>query len=70
MTCYNKISSKKYYCWVETIKDPFNELTDDCYLTFPEGLLEEMGWKEGDNVNLEVKMGTHGNVLVIIKEKS
>lgn len=70
MTCEDKISPKKYYCWIEPIKDPFNELTDDCYLTFPEELLEEMGWKEGDNVNLEVKMGTNGNVLVITKEKS
>ena len=37
------------------------------YVELPQELLDELGWKEGDNVELSVKLGTKGNVLVVSK---
>jgi formylmethanofuran dehydrogenase subunit D len=70
MKCSDKMENKTYWGECKIIKDTFNELSDDCILEFPEGLMESLGWKDGDEVNLDVKMSTHGNVLVISKEKT
>jgi bifunctional DNA-binding transcriptional regulator/antitoxin component of YhaV-PrlF toxin-antitoxin module len=37
------------------------------YIELPDELLEELGWKEGSELELSVKLGTHGNVIVIKK---
>jgi len=39
------------------------------YIDLPDELLEELGWKEGTEVELSVKLGTHGNVIVVSKIK-
>ena len=31
----------------------YNDETDEYYLTFPDELLEEMGWQEGDTLEFE-----------------
>lgn len=35
------------------------------YIELPDELIEELGWKEDSEVELSVKLGTHGNVIVI-----
>jgi len=39
------------------------------YVEFPAELLEELSWKEGTEVEFSVKLGTHGNVIVVSKIK-
>jgi hypothetical protein len=39
------------------------------YIELPEELLKELGWKEGLEVDLSVKLGPNGNVIVISKSK-
>ena len=35
------------------------------YIELPQELLDELGWKEGDKLELSVKLGTQGNVIVV-----
>jgi hypothetical protein len=37
------------------------------YIELPDEILEGLGWQEGTEVELSVKLGTHGNVLVITR---
>lgn len=39
------------------------------YIELPDELMKELGWKEGLEVNLSVKLGLNGNVIVISKSK-
>lgn len=50
------------YCYIEDANDG----SGDGILTFPEGMCEKVGWKEGDTLNLEV---IDGNKLVITKKQ-
>ena len=38
------------YCTIEDANDG----TGDGILTFPDGMCEKLGWKEGDTLNIEV----------------
>jgi len=40
----------------------------DAILTFPDELIEEMGWKEGTKLNLKVVEQVGGPVLVITEK--
>lgn len=37
----------------------------DAILTFPDDLIAETGWKEGDTLNMKVEETPTGNVLII-----
>ena len=37
------------------------------YVEIPDELLQELGWKEGDNLDFSMKMGTNSNVIVVSK---
>lgn len=37
------------------------------FIELPQELLDEIGWKEGDKVELSVKLGTKGNVILVNK---
>ena len=37
------------------------------YVELPQELLDELGWKEGDKLNLSVKLGDNGNVIVVTR---
>ena len=37
------------------------------YIEIPDELLQELGWKEGDKLNLSVKLGDNGNVIVVTR---
>ena len=37
------------------------------YVEIPDELLQELGWKEGDKLNLSVKLGDNGNVIVVTR---
>jgi len=39
------------------------------YIELPDELIEELGWKEGLELDLSVKLGLNGNVIVISKIK-
>lgn len=60
-----KSEPKSYYTFTEVVKDPFNELTDDLYITIHEDVLKELGWDENTLLKSTVKLGTNGNVLVV-----
>lgn len=40
-----------------------------CYIELPDELLKELGWKEGLELDLSVKLGPNGNVIVISRIK-
>lgn len=46
-----------------------NDGTGDQILQFPQELVDEMGWKEGTVLNLEVEETPTGNVLIITEKK-
>ena len=46
-----------------------NDGTGDQILQFPQELIDEMGWKEGTVLNLEVEETPTGNVIVITEKK-
>ena len=46
-----------------------NDGTGDQILQFPQELVDEMGWKEGTVLNLEVEETPTGNVIVITEKK-
>jgi len=35
------------------------------YIELPDELLKELGWEEGNELDLSIKLGTNGNVIVI-----
>ena len=37
------------------------------YVEIPDELLQELGWEEGDKLNLSVKLGDNGNVIVVTR---
>ena len=37
------------------------------YVEIPDELLQELGWKEDDKLNLSVKLGDNGNVIVVTR---
>jgi len=39
------------------------------YIELPDELIEELGWKEGLDFDLSVKLGPNGNVIVISRIK-
>jgi len=39
------------------------------YIELPDELIEELGWKEGLELDLSVKLGPNGNVIVISRIK-
>lgn len=41
----------------------------DAILQFPDELIQEKGWKEGTELNLQVEETPTGNVLVITEKK-
>lgn len=41
----------------------------DAILQFPEELIQEKGWKEGTELNLQVEETPTGNVLIIMEKK-
>jgi bifunctional DNA-binding transcriptional regulator/antitoxin component of YhaV-PrlF toxin-antitoxin module len=38
-----------------TLKVEHNKNTDEYYFILPPGLLKELGWKEGDNIEWKLK---------------
>lgn len=61
MNTWTKPITKNYGKF--TIEDA-DDGSGDGILTFPEGLCEEIGWKEGDTLNLQV---SEENTLIITK---
>jgi len=39
------------------------------FIELPDELMKELGWKEGSEVEMSVKLGLNGNVIVISKIK-
>jgi hypothetical protein len=60
-----KSEPKEYYTFTEVVKDPFNELSDDLWITIHEDVIEELGWDDKTLLKSTVKLGNRGNVLVI-----
>lgn len=46
-----------------------NDGSGDAILQFPEELIQEKGWKEGTELNLQVEKTPTGNVLIITEKK-
>ena len=38
-----------------------------CYIELPDEIVDDLGWNEDTEVNLEAKLGPNGNVLVVSK---
>lgn len=58
---------KKYTSKVEEIFDP-----EEGYIQvvkIPDEILDELGWKEGDKIEIKAQMTDHDNVLVLSKVK-
>lgn len=53
--------SKTYTATIEETADG----SGDGLLTFPPEIIEELGWKEGQELNLDLKVDPAGNVIVI-----
>jgi len=51
----------KYKLVVEDAEDG----SGDAIMTFPPELLDELGWEEGTELNLDLKVDPAGNVIVI-----
>lgn len=54
--------------WIADIIET-DDGTGDAILQFPEGFTDEVGWKEGTVLNLEIRETPTGNVLVITEKK-
>ena len=54
--------------WIADIIEA-NDGTGDAILQFPEDFIAETGWKEGTELNLELRETPTGNVLVITEKK-
>ena len=55
------MSDKKYNVEVLDTGDG----TGDCIIEFPPEILAELGWDEGTELNIELKVDPAGNVIVI-----
>lgn len=56
-----KISNSSYLVHV-------NKIEDDYFIEIPEIMLQELGWEEGTDLTVELKLGTNGNVLLISRK--
>ena len=54
--------------WIADIIEA-NDGTGDAILQFPDDFIAETGWKEGTELNLELRETPTGNVLVITEKK-
>lgn len=54
--------------WIGDIVE-VNDGTGDAILQFPDDFIAEVGWKEGTELNLELRETPTGNVLVITEKK-
>ena len=54
--------------WIADIIEA-NDGTGDAILQFPEDFIAETGWKEGTELNLELRETPTGNVLIITEKK-
>jgi hypothetical protein len=55
---------KKYTNFTTTIEDA-EDGSGDGIITFPPELLDELGWEEGTELNLDLRVDPAGNVIVI-----
>ena len=60
-----KVASEARWVQLTKIRDPFNDLCEDVGIEIHENILRELGWDENTLLYCTVRMGTHGNVLVI-----
>lgn len=54
--------------WIADIIET-NDGTGDAILQFPDDFIAEVGWKEGTELNLELRETPTGNVIVITEKK-
>jgi hypothetical protein len=54
--------------WIGDIIE-VNDGTGDAILQFPDDFIAEVGWKEGTELNLELRETPTGNVIVITEKK-
>ena len=54
--------------WIGDIIEA-NDGTGDAILQFPDDFIAEVGWKEGTELNLELRETPTGNVIVITEKK-
>ena len=54
--------------WIADIIET-NDGTGDAILQFPDDFIAEVGWKEGTELNLELRETPTGNVLVLTEIK-
>ena len=54
--------------WIADIIEA-NDGTGDAILQFPDDFIAEVGWKEGTELNLELRETPTGNVIVITEKK-
>ena len=54
--------------WIADIIEA-NDGTGDAILQFPDDFIAETGWKEGTELNLELRETPTGNVIVITEIK-
>lgn len=55
------INMTKYTLTIEDAEDG----SGDGIITFPPEIIEELGWKEGMELNLDLKVDPAGNVIVV-----
>jgi len=58
--CYNAVEQDKVKRWILPVE--IDGITGDLFVTFPDDLLEQTGWKEGDSINFEVDVD--GSIIV------
>lgn len=66
MNTGNGLSNKSYLEKIRYETDP-DSGEEFCFINIPEELLEQVSWKEGTELNLDIKLGPKGNVLVLSK---
>ena len=54
--------------WIAQVTEA-DDGSGDSILTFPDELLDELGWKEGTELILQVEESVFGNILVITEKK-
>ncbi|NBP01216.1 MAG: AbrB/MazE/SpoVT family DNA-binding domain-containing protein [Proteobacteria bacterium] len=50
--------------YVGTVEDSADG-SGDAIITFPPEMIEELGWEEGQELNLDLRVDPAGNVIVI-----
>lgn len=61
--CDNAAEQDKLKRWILPVE--IDGITGDLFVTFPDDLLEQTGWKEGDSINFEVDVD--GSIVVSSK---